>query len=102
MIISYDVFWNTMSATIVKNNRHGDKEYGYVDPYDVRFIRPCKVTITDQDSVRYKEFELYLKARKINDPRLPRNKQKYDTWNDHYVSVKNMLCALYTQTGVFK
>ena len=98
--LSYDVYWNTMSTNIVKNNRHGDNEYGIVDPYDARHIRPCKITITDQDSVRVKEFELYMNARKITDLKILKIKQRYDTWNDHYVSVKNMLCAFYTQAGM--
>ena len=89
-----------MSTNIVKNNRHGDNEYGIVDPYDARYIRPCKITITDQDSVRVKEFELYMNARKITDLKILKIKQRYDTWNDHYVSVKNMLCAFYTQAGM--
>lgn len=98
--IHYDVFWNTMSANIVKNNRNGDTEYGYVDPFDARLIRPCKITITDQDTIKVNEFSAYLKARNIIDQKLPHIKRKYDIWEDHYVSIKNMLCALYTQVGL--
>ena len=75
---------------------------GEVDPYDVQLIRPCRVSIIDQDSTQFKEFELFLQSRHINTTTkmLAHNKHKYDTWGDNYGSVKNVLCAFYTQQGM--
>ena len=95
--ITYDVFWHTMAATVVKNNRTDDNEFGYVDPLDARLMRPCIFSITDQEVTKAHEFNKFRKARGIKDPSLNIYRWPYDTWWDDYVSVKNMLCAFYTQ-----
>lgn len=60
----------------------------------------CRFSLTDQELVRAREFRLFLKARGIKDPSLNVNRWPYDTWWDNYNSVKNMLCAMYTQVGL--
>ena len=90
-----------MSVSIVKSTRAMEHENGDVDPYDVQLIKPCRMSIIDQDTIQQKEFELFLQARRINitTKMLPYNKHRYDVWGDDYGSVKNLLCAYYTQQG---
>lgn len=98
--IQYDVFWHTMAAKVVRNNRTDDNEFGRVDPFDVRLMRPCIFSLTDQETTKAHEFNKFLKARKIKDPMKEVNRYPYDTWWDEYVSVKNMLCAMFTQASL--
>jgi len=99
--ISYDVFWNTMSVSTVRSTRTMENENGDVDTFDVQLIRPCRVSLIDQDSIQHTEFKLFLHSRMINvtTKMLPHNKFRYDIWSDNYGSVKNLLCAFYTQQG---
>ena len=92
--ILYDVFWHTMVSTTVQSARKGEKEYGFIDPFDLQRMRPCKFSITDQDSTKSIEFYKFMKARGASTEDAL---AKYDVWRDKLVSVKTMLCALFTQ-----
>ena len=43
-VCSYDVFWSTVSAAVVKSTRLDEVEHG---EYDVQFIRPSRMSIVD-------------------------------------------------------
>ncbi len=45
---------------MVKSTRLDEIEHGEIDPYDVQFIRPCRMSIVDQETLRQREFELFL------------------------------------------
>jgi len=90
-----------MSVSTVRSTRTMENENGDVDTFDVQLIRPCRVSLIDQDSIQHTEFKLFLHSRMINvtTKMLPHNKFRYDIWSDNYGSVKNLLCAFYTQQG---
>lgn len=98
---SFDVFWSTVSAAVVKSTRGDEVEHGEIDPYDVQLIRPCRMSIVDQDTLQQREFELFLHARNITTVTMGirENRHRYDVWKDSYGSVKNVLCAFYSQKG---
>jgi len=90
-----------MSVSVVRSTRANEHENGEVDPYDVQLIRPCRVSLIDQDSVQQKEFNLFLHARmsNITTKSFPHDYNKYDVWGDDFGSVKNLLCSFYAQQG---
>ena len=91
-----------MSAAVVKSTRLDEVEHGEIDPYDVQLIRPCRMSIVDQETLQQREFELFLHARNITTATMGirENRHRYDLWKDYYGSVKNVLCAFYSQKGM--
>jgi hypothetical protein len=125
--IEYDVFWSSMVAPTINNPRSNERIIA-LDEYDVRLMRPCRFMLIDQESVRHKEFLRFCRARKVSfakdknrhiykvyDPNSIKGKNVNSTirksgvrmncpfrdpFMDGLGSLKNLLCALYSQREV--
>mmetsp|Transcript_10454 Transcript_10454/g.17062 ORF Transcript_10454/g.17062 Transcript_10454/m.17062 type:complete len:336 (-) Transcript_10454:98-1105(-) len=95
--IAYDVFWHTLVTRRVHLSR--EPEDGYIDPFDVETMNPCIFSLSNQESVRSREFKLFAAARNMSVDKIIQHKQ-FDNWNDGYISVHNILSAYYTQADL--
>lgn len=94
------MIWATNAAFETVNTRGIHGTTGDIDPYEVRLLEPCLVTLLDQEEVRLQEWRLLAKARGIElDADFNYNITKYeylDNFKDEMGSVKNALCAYHT------
>ena len=103
--IAYDVFSHTLSTNTIDNQR--SQEHGGLDKFDVRHLRPCYAAIEYQEDIREREFASYLRFRNLTNQDLERSKAtgillRDDYWEDHFASVKNVLCAYHSVRGLYK
>jgi len=96
--ISYDIFWSTMAAVEVVGSRGSNYSLGAIDPYEVRLLDPCQVSLSNQELVRHHEFGKYVKNNKVNVSADGRLDPAQDPFHDNFTSVKNALCAYYAQS----
>lgn len=96
--ITYDVFWSTMAANQVVGSRGSNLSLGAIDPYEVRLLEPCQVTLLNQELVRHHEFDKYVRSNRVNVSVDGTRNPAQDPFDDNFVSVKNALCAYHSQS----
>lgn len=100
--ITYDVFWSTMAATEVVGSRGSNHSLGTVDPYEVRLMDPCQISLLNQELVRLHEFDQFVQSYGIKNIESGQLDRAQDAFNDNFVSVKNALCAYHSQSVLAK
>ena len=104
--IGYEVLWSTNAAfeTVKTRGQLRKSNILYqegIDPYEVRLLEPCQVSLIDQDKVRHEEYLHFAKTRGLE---LDENFQfvnktkaaELDHFHDKLRSIQNMLCAFHS------
>jgi hypothetical protein len=106
--IDYDVFWHTVSTSAV-NNLHANENISNINEFDAMLMRPCRVSIVDQDVVAAQEFDKYCRAKKAKCSKArsfdsdPTSTEKYafGLWSEAFGDTRNRLNSLHTQREVY-
>ena len=105
--ITYDVFWHTVSTPSVQNS-HAHEQGIAVNEYDAMLMRPCRVTLVDQDVFSAQEFDRYCRtknwkcSKSKNFDRDTTNSEKYNAglWSNSFEDMRNRLNSLASQREV--
>ena len=97
-----DVFWHTVTKSSI-TNLHTMESNVALDRFDVRQMNPCVFELADEGLVKEAEFKKYINRKRldksgvntININKIYDPFQKH--FHDNYESLKNMLCAFYSQ-----
>jgi hypothetical protein len=100
--IGYDVYWHTVVSPSIFNLHSVEKNLK-LDEYDVRLVRPCHFSLSDESVLSTDEFFKYCNAKKMKcSAQLDKSHEMNNLWYEGFSDVKHLITSFSSQRILYR